>query len=123
MRNMSFRYTERRLLAGRKTVTRRKGWSFVLPGDRIRAIRQGQGLKKGQHIVPLGVLTVKAARREFLNQIDQADCDKEGYPELYPKGFVEMFCSMNHCGPATEVTRIEFEFEPAEGALCSELSY
>ena len=47
MRLMSFALTTRQFLAHEKTVTRRLGWEFLKPGDRVCGVEKGMGLKKG----------------------------------------------------------------------------
>jgi len=38
----------------------------------------------------------------------------EGFPELSPAQFVDMFCEMNNCEPETEITRILFDYVEPE---------
>ena len=59
MRNMSFYHTTEQIRNRSKTVTRRLGWAFLKPGDRVRAIVKGRGLKKGQKVEPLAGLEGK----------------------------------------------------------------
>lgn len=108
MRNMSFRHTEVALLAGTKTVTRRVGWTFLKVGDRVRAVRQAQGLKKGERVHVLGVIEIVSVRREVLQDISVCDLRREGFPDLYPSEFVEMYCDQFGGKPWQVVTRIEF---------------
>lgn len=114
MRHMSFALTVPQLLDGSKTVTRRLGWSRLRKGDRLRAVRKSQGLKKGERVVALGEVLVLDVRREPLRAIDQADCAREGLPWLSPAQFISTFCRAMRCEPGTMITRIEFEFEPGE---------
>ena len=108
MRNMSFALTEAQLLDGSKTVTRRLGWKTLKPGDRFQAVRKAMGLKKGERVEPLAVCEVLSICRERLDAIDQQDCRLEGFPDLSPVLFVDMFCRAMRCTPATIVTRIWF---------------
>ncbi len=108
MRNMSFALTERQFLDGSKTVTRRLGWQFLQPGDRLRAVRKGMGLKKGEKVHVLGVIEVVSIWGERLSRITAVDCDKEGFPRLLPRQFVSMFCREMQCDPEIIVNRIEF---------------
>ena len=55
MRLMSFAITERQLLEGSNTVTRRTGWLDLKPGERLLAIRRARGMAK---VVPLCVIEV-----------------------------------------------------------------
>lgn len=108
MRNMSFFLTTPQLLAGTKTVTRRLGWAFLKPGDRFCAVEKCQGLKAGEHVNRLAECEVVNVRRERLDAINQADVIAEGFPDLTPEAFVDLFCRANRCTAETDVTRIEF---------------
>ena len=50
MRNMSFTMTTRQIKNRSTTMTRRFGWWFLKPGDRIQAVEKGMGLKKGEKV-------------------------------------------------------------------------
>jgi hypothetical protein len=108
MRNISFFLTTPQFVAGTKDVTRRLGWSKLKPGDRLMAVVKSQGLKPGEKIERLGEIEVVSVRRERLNEIDQADVVREGFPTMTPAGFVTMFCI--HMGGSEDqlVNRIEF---------------
>jgi hypothetical protein len=113
MRNMSFSMTTDAVRRHEKSVTRRLGWLGLMPEDLLQAIERGQGLKKGEHVVPLGVIRVVSVRHEALDRI----CEEgwvgtrlEGFPEMSPYEFVAMFCRANHCTPDRVVTRVEFEY-------------
>ena len=108
MRNMSFSLTTPQFLEGSKTVTRRLGWRFLKPGDRVRAVEKAQGLKRGERVKPLGVIEIVSVRDEPLDAIDADDCRREGFPDLSPGQFVEMFCGSMGCKPSSLVRRIEF---------------
>ena len=110
MRRMSFALTVRQLLDGSKTVTRRLGWANLKPGDRLLAVLQCQGLKRGERQVVLGEIEVIACQRQPLGDVLRQDgeCAREGFPELYAVGFVLMFCDANRCRMDVTVTRIEF---------------
>jgi len=111
MRRMSFALTERQLLDGSKTVTRRLGWANLKPGDRLLAVRKCQGLQRGERQVALGEIEVLAVRQVRLSDptyLTPADCAAEGFPELSPWEFVVMFARLNACRTDVTVTRIEF---------------
>lgn len=38
------------------------------------------------------------------------EVDLEGFPEMTPEEFVELFCEMNGCQPDTVITRILFDY-------------
>lgn len=108
MRLISFFLTTPQFLNGTKDVTRRLGWKNVKPGDRLMAVRKAQGLKKGEHPERLGEIEVVASARIPLWAIGFPDCHREGFPELEPEGFIQMFCEKMGCSRDTIVTRIEF---------------
>lgn len=108
MRNISFSLTTAQFRDGTKDVTRRLGWAFLKAGDRLNAVVKAMGLKKGEHPESLGVIEVVSVRRERLVDIASGDCRREGFPELSPPDFVEMFCRHMRVEPTVEVTRIEF---------------
>jgi hypothetical protein len=111
VRNISFSLTEPQLLDGSKTITRRLGWRRLKPGDRLQAVRKSMGLKRGEAIVRLCVIEIVSVRRERLDAIDAdpADCAREGFPELSPGMFRNMFQKHMNCDGSTEITRIEFK--------------
>lgn len=121
MRNMSFALTTDQIRARTKTVTRRMGWLNLKPGDQIRAVKKGMGLKPGEKIEPLAVLRVVDVRREPLGRMRDdinygiEECKREGFGEhpvyCWPSMFVEFFCSTHKgCTADSDVTRIEFEY-------------
>jgi hypothetical protein len=73
-------------------------------------VEKAQGLKKGEHVTRLGKICIVDARWEPLNAIDQADVVREGFEDITPEQFVEMFCKHNHCDPDMDIRRIEFEY-------------
>lgn len=114
MRNISFSLTEEQFLDGSKDVTRRLGWLFLKPGDRLMGCRKCMGLKPGEAIVRLGEIEVVSVRREPLNRMSadasygRAEATREGFPKMTGGQFVEMFTGHMKATPATLVTRIEF---------------
>lgn len=109
MRNMSFALTTQQILDRTKTVTRRKGWTFLKPGDLIRACKKCMGFKKGEKIEPLAILRVVDVRREPLHAINDDDVEREGF--IMPAHeFIDMFCESMSGDRWQEVTRIEFEY-------------
>ena len=115
-RNMSFSMTTRQFRDRTKTVTRRLGWSFLKPGDVVCGVEKGRGLKKGEKIKRLGLIEIVSVRRDRLNAITAVDVSREGYPDMWPNGFVEMFCRANRCQPDAWVNRIEFRYLDAEAS-------
>jgi len=117
MRLMSFSLTTDQIRREQKTVTRRAGWRFLKPGDRIQAVTKAMGLKKGETVDRLKVLEVRFVSREPLSRLllepsyGRRECVQEGFPHLTAEQFVAMFCA-SHKGvaPDTVVTRIEFAY-------------
>jgi len=109
-RMMSFSLTTEQVRRREKTVTRRVGWAFLKPGDILQAVEKAQGLKKGEKVKRICLIRVVSRRKEPLNKITAADCILEGFPEMSPREFVNMFCAANKCKPHKGVNRIEFEY-------------
>jgi hypothetical protein len=97
-RNISFMHTMDQFRARTKTVTRRKGWTFLKVGDVLCAVEKGQGLKPGEKLVRLGRIKVTDVRREPLQRLlddfdyGWAETNREGFPRSTPAQFVEFFC-------------------------------
>lgn len=108
MRNMSFSMTTEAFLAGTKTVTRRFGWWFLKPGDRVMGVKKAMGLKKGEKIVRLGAIEIISTRPELLCEITPEDVIKEGFPDMTPEGFINMIVKKFGCLQTSTVNRIEF---------------
>lgn len=112
MRNISFALTEPQFLDGTKDVTRRTGWTFLKPGDRLRAVRKSMGLKKGEKLHQLGIIEVVSIRQEPLIYIigEVKGCAREGFPAMTGLDFIKFFCASHRfCTPETIITRIEFK--------------
>lgn len=111
MRRMSFAATERQLLAGQKTVTRRQGWSTLKAGDELLAVRKCMGLRRGEKQHVLCKVRVISVRREPLAACTtQEEVDREGFTDMVPAEFRKFFRLLNNLDDdSTEVTRIEFE--------------
>lgn len=110
MRNMSFTLTQQQIREGTKTVTRRLGWWFLKPGDRIMACEKCQGLGKGGKIVKIREIEVVSVRTMSLDLVHKEDVIKEGFPAMSSKEFREMFCLHMKCGVSDFVNRIEFKY-------------
>lgn len=100
-----------------KTVTRRFGWWFLVPGSVVQPVEKAMGLKKGESVIEIGPpIQVVSTRGEPLNAITDEDCILEGFPNLTPSEFVEMLVRHYKCNPAKEINRIEFKY--TEVLLC-----
>lgn len=113
MRNMSFALTTQQVRDQSKTVTRRLGWKTLQPGALLQPVVKGMGLRKGEHPIKIGgPIRVISVRREWLHEIEQQpeDCAREGFPQMQPSDFIEMFTRHNNCASGDKVTRIEFEY-------------
>lgn len=119
MANMSFALTTPQLLAQTKDVTRRMGWLKLKPGSMIQPVKKCMGLKPGEKVEKLGKpIMVTVARREPLRAMladlayGRFECQREGFPEMTPQQFMEMFCKTHKgCTPVSMVTRIQFAYE------------
>ena len=121
MRNISFMLTPDQIRERKKTVTRRTGWAKLVPGQLLRGVEKGMGLKAGEKVKELAVIRVVSVRQEPLKAMTDdveygfTECGKEGFGDhatlRWPSQFVEFFCrSHRGCTPQTMVTRIEFEY-------------
>lgn len=118
MRRISVTLTETQIIAKSKRVTRRTGWQKLQPGSRLQPVRKAMGLRKGEVQVCIGEpIEITAVQREPLRRmLDDPDygrqeCALEGFPDMSPKDFVEMFCkSHKGCTPETLITRVEFDY-------------
>lgn len=76
-----------------KDVTRRHGasWTTLAAGDRLVLIEKGMGLPKGAHQVVLDTVEVVDVRLEPLSLVDEAECLREGFPEMSPVEFMRFW--------------------------------
>lgn len=114
MRNMSFAMTTDQVVAEEKDITRRFGWWFLKPGDRVRPVLKAMGLKRGEKIKPLlppgRCIEIVSTRREPLHTIDRIDCIREGFPNMTPDDFVKMIMKKYNCVRGCYINRIEFKY-------------
>jgi hypothetical protein len=120
MKNISFSLTKPQVLNQTKDVTRRLGWFDLIPGQQLRGIEKGMGLKKGEKIKPLCIITIVSVRREKLRTLTDdleygiSEVRREGFADhrwlYHPSAWVPWFCSTHDkCTPESMVTRIEFK--------------
>lgn len=109
-RNISFAMTTAQIIAREKDVTRRFGWWYLKPGDRLCGVKKGMGLKRGEKIERLCLIEVVSVRAEPLNAITQEDVIREGFPNWTPKDFIDFLVKHYRCDPSASVNRIEFKY-------------
>ena len=63
-RLMSVAFTEHAVRDRSKTVTRRLGWLFTKPGDRLTLCRKVMGRRKGEPLVRIAEVEIVSVRRE-----------------------------------------------------------
>lgn len=118
-RLMSVAFTEQAVRDRRKTVTRRKGWAYLVPGNRITLCRKVMGRKPGEPLIRIVDVEVVSVRREPLEQITDEDVAREGFPGMTRDEFMRrFFVDAQGIQPSDQVTRIEWTFlgEPAQPA-------
>jgi len=111
-RLMSVALTTEQVRARSKTVTRRKGWLDLKPGERLTLCVKVMGRKPGEPLERLAEVEVTSVRREPLSAVTQADVTAEGFPGMTPGEFTAFFCENLGCTPETEVTRVEWRYLP-----------
>lgn len=115
-RLMSVALTEEAVRERRKTVTRRTGWLFLKPGDRLTLCRKVMGRKKGEPLERICDVEVVSVRRERLDAIDADDVLAEGFVfdvsarRASAGWFIHFFCEHMGGTPDQEVTRIEWRY-------------
>ena len=130
-RLMSVSLTEDAVRERRKTVTRRLGWRFLKPGDRLTLCRKVMGRKAGEPLVRIAEVEVVSVRREPLFAMTDDDVAREAVPPRYPDGrmrfdewymdrlidalptaaaWVTWFAWEMGCRPDDDVTRIEWRY-------------
>lgn len=123
MRLMSFSLTTEQMRRREKTVTRRLGWDSIKAGQLICAVEKGMGLKKGETVKRIGVLRVVRVRKESLlaliydEEYGLEEVRREGFLNMTPLEFVEMFCQHNKVEKSRRVNRIEFEHVSSVGEV------
>lgn len=110
-RLMSVAFTEDSVRNRTKTVTRRKGWTFLTAGDRLTLCRKVMGRRPGEALVRVADVEVVSVRREPLEQITAGDLVREGFPELTRDEFIRRyFVDAQGIKPGDLVTRIEWTY-------------
>lgn len=116
-RLMSVAFTEQQVRDRTKTVTRRKGWTFLKPGDRLTLCRKVMGRKPGEPLVRIAEVEVVSVEREKLCRIYQnehygvGEMILEGFRGLDPATFIKRyFVEAQGMSPLADVTRIEWRY-------------
>lgn len=111
---MAVALTEDAVRRREKTVTRRVGWWFLRPGDRLTLVRKSMGRRRAdgtvEPLVRLAEVEVVTVNREPLAAIPLADVAREGFPAWSTWHFIRFFCENMRVTPDTEVTRIEWRY-------------
>jgi hypothetical protein len=108
---MSVAFTEAAVRARTKTVTRRKGWLFLKPGDRLTLCRKVMGRKPGEPLVRICDVEVVDVRRERLYYVDlPGELAREGCPDLGTTEFIERYFEPQGIYALDLVTRIEWRY-------------
>ena len=124
-RLMSVAFTEQAVRDRTKTVTRRKGWLFLKPGDRLTLCRKVMGRKKGEPLERICDVEIVSVRREPLNTLrdygnPRAELAREGFPDLDVSTFMQRyFVDAQGIGPHDQVTRIEWCYLDEEQGVAS----
>lgn len=108
-RLMSVAFTEEAVRRRAKTVTRRKGWTFLVPGERITLCRKVMGRKAGEPLVRITDVEVVSVQREPLERITEEEVAREGFPGMSRDEFMRrFFVEAQGIQPSEQVTRIEW---------------
>lgn len=109
-RLMSVAFTEQAVRDRTKTVTRRKGWTFLKPGDRLTLCRKVMG-RQGAPLVRVAEVEVVAVNREPLSAITPAEVEREGFPGMTPAEFIRrFFIDAQGIDADADVTRVEWRY-------------
>jgi hypothetical protein len=132
---MSVSHTTQAVIERRKTVTRRLGWKFLKPGDRLTLCRKVQGRRRRDGTVePLERLAEVEIANIAIMPLDLSfisypgDIEREGvsveewdryrYDPWAPLdlAWIKWFAATMGCEPATQITRIEWRYLDASDA-------
>jgi hypothetical protein len=109
-RLMSVALTEQAVRERRKTVTRRKGWTFLKPGDHLMLCRKVMGRKPGEPLERIAEVEVVSVRRERLLDVTTDDVQREGFEGFHALWFIQFFTDHMGGWPDQEITRIEWRY-------------
>lgn len=106
-RLLSVAHTTGQVRSRAKTVTRRKGWLFLKPGEHLTLVDHLP--RTGKDYEVLATVEVVGVSREPLSAIDVRDVRAEGFG-MTPSQFVDWYCRKFDVQPQTELTRIEWRY-------------
>jgi hypothetical protein len=109
-RLMSVALTEEAVRARTKTVTRRLGWRYLRPGERVCLCRKVMGRGPGEPLVRIAVVEIVDVRVEPLSAVTDDDVAREGFAGRSAGWFVEFFTTHMRATPDTAVTRIQWRY-------------
>lgn len=110
-RLMSVAFTEQAVRDRTKTVTRRKGWLFAKPGDRITLCRKVMGRKPGEPLERICQVEIVSVRREPLcTAQNHGELAREGCAHLTYHEFWRLYFAPQNIGSMDDVTRIEWRY-------------
>jgi hypothetical protein len=114
---MSVAFTEQAVRDRTKTVTRRKGWQFAKPGDRLTLCRKVMGRKPGEPLERICDVEIVRVDREHLDNLTvfpsygTAEVAREGFPGMDPAEFLRrFFVEAQGMSPDALITRIEWRY-------------
>ncbi|KKN77646.1 hypothetical protein LCGC14_0357710 [marine sediment metagenome] len=111
MRNMSFSKTTGQARDRSKIVTRRWGWWFLKPGDKVQQVEKCMGLKLGEKVKKIHVIEITSVGEEPLGDITDDECVREGLELLTVTGLQDLLRSMKPKKFKGEhPNRIEFKY-------------
>lgn len=128
-RLMSVAFTEAAVVARTKTVTRRKGWLFLKPGDTLTLCRKVMGRKPGEPLVRIAEVEVVSVGREPLCRVGEpGELTREGFPELDMAHvdddecgvweFWQLYFEPQGISLTDDVTRIEWRYLGCDRVNC-----
>lgn len=127
-RLMSVAYTEDAVRARTKTVSRRMGWVFLKPGERVTLCRKVMGRKPGEPLERLAEVEIVSVQRVRLCDMDPGDIaleavdpakwwDRPLMPQMEISNrvapvelWVSWFAETMRCRITDPVTRIEWRY-------------
>lgn len=110
MRLMAVALTEAAVRDRTKTVSRRLGWLFARPGDRLALCVKVMGRRRGEALVRLAAVELVDVRREPLAAITPDDVAREGFPGWTARQFIDFYTAAMHVPETVTVTRLEWRY-------------